>query len=481
MYLLDVKTIMISFTILHVFSVGILLLFRKSYPESMKGINHWVFSFSLHILGICLLAFSDRINPNVAIISGNVVLIFATVLILRGLGSFLEKKVSLLSNVLELSAFGILHTYFTVFEPSLTFRIVNFSFFYALIFLHCLYVIWFVPPRSTKSDVYYLWVYILGIALVSILRGIMIYAYPPGGDSILSIYSAMDSYFLIALQSLAMGMVFYMIMLMNRRLTQELEGSILEAKELAHAASQANQIKTDFLANVSHELRTPLHCIIGINSLLMSTDLDPEQKEYAQTISVTSKELHHLIDDILDFSKMSSGSLDMEFQPFLLGTLWQNLEAEYSAEARRKNIVFMLESSCHPELELHGDSRRLYQVFSHLTDNAIKFTEQGSVTVSVQCMDETSGRTRLRFTVEDTGVGIADEMKNHIFKQFVQADNSFTRRHGGMGIGLAISKEIVALMGGQIGFESKFGVGSKFWFQLDLPKVLRSETLQRLS
>jgi two-component system, sensor histidine kinase and response regulator len=233
------------------------------------------------------------------------------------------------------------------------------------------------------------------------------------------------------------------------------------------AALEATRIKSEFLANMSHEIRTPMNGVLGMVELLGCTTLDSKQRRYVSTLESSANGLMTVLNDILDFSKIEAGKLRITYAPASLRDLMEEVAELFSRRAHEKT----LELTCHieagvPEM-LELDAHRLRQVLSNLTGNAIKFTERGQVVLRVRAVE---GR-RVRFEVQDTGIGISDEVLPKLFGAFVQADGSMTRRYGGTGLGLSISKQLVTLMGGELGVITKAGEGSTFWFNLPAREV----------
>jgi PAS domain S-box-containing protein len=245
---------------------------------------------------------------------------------------------------------------------------------------------------------------------------------------------------------------------------QELQHKNDQLADALIAAREVTRFKTRFLANMSHEIRTPMNGVLGMTELLLETPLSGEQSDYAQAVSDSCHALIGLVDDVMDLSKMESGKFAIENVAFDLRAALDQVVQPQSAAAQAKGVEMVTEISALLPSSVRGDPGRFRQVLGNLLGNAVKFTDKGRIVLRAELAGEMEGAYTLRFVVQDTGIGVTPEQVPSLFESFVQVDNSSTRNYGGAGLGLAIAKQLVEIMRGEIGAESKPGQGSTFWF-----------------
>jgi signal transduction histidine kinase len=298
-----------------------------------------------------------------------------------------------------------------------------------------------------------------------------------GGHSWLVVSSASASYFerhstgmpviiLFACLAGSLGVAFYL----HRSITQaQRNRRLLKELSVAHEqALAAGRLKTQFLANVSHELRTPMNGILGMSQMLRDTPLSAEQQVYAETLDESAQRLGRIIDEVLDFSALEAGSVELQQHSVEVRELVHRVRRTFRGAAEAKGLELVVEIDPVVPCSVLGDEPRIRQLLTHLVENAVKFSERGTVTISTTLLGRTEQRHRICFEVEDQGIGIRQEVLPRLFESFEQGDGSSTRRHGGTGIGLAISRELAALMGGTLTVESVVGKGTRVRLTLDL-------------
>ncbi len=408
------------------------------------------------------------------------ILISCTAILLAGLGLYAKAYNAVLPGFFLL--FGLGFTYYTAIRKSNFKRVAHLLSILFLIFATwtaCLtggffspglWLVFFVPVVSAlcreKS-----WFFIYNTMAVLVV--FFLYLGPSWGPGVLNINEFRPFFMGVVFLNFSIGLFLHMEW--NRENRKGMENSMETLARASEDAQTALEVKDRFLANMSHEIRNPMNGIIGMMHVLLDSDLDEEQRKHSNIVYSSARALLSIVNDILDLSKIEAGKLELDILSFDLEIAIEDIISLPQLQARQKGIEFTYTIDAEVPRLLKGDIGRIRQVILNLTGNAIKFTESGSVGLSVTLVEDSEDMARLHFNIDDTGIGIKDDTLNDLFGAFIQADASITKQYGGTGLGLSISKLMVEMMDGKIGAESIEMIGSTFWFELPLAKKAPGE------
>lgn len=319
-----------------------------------------------------------------------------------------------------------------------------------------------VPLLSSRLDIFRLYAY------PAVIPSCLL-AFVEGSNSLVFLYGLLALIFILAMDRSAA--LTHQLVSETIRHSLEEEQHAADLEQARAAAEAASIAKSRLLANMSHELRTPLNGVLGFGTLLGHTELSEEQQAYVAMQRQSGEQLLQLITDVLDLSQLEAGMVTVADQPVQLIVVMDQVLENYQPKALRKHLHFSVSSDPALAPDLMGDQGKLQQILSHLTDNAIKFTEQGQVEVSLKVLETSVHHQRLAITISDSGIGITADQRDRIFQMFTQGDDSTTRRYGGTGLGLAICRKLASLLGGEIHVDSQAGQGSRFTFTLSLQRL----------
>ena len=426
---------------------------RKRYA----GIDFWFLDYVLQIAGLSLVFLRGHIPDLASFVLGNTLILSGLLALYMGLERFTGKVGSQVHNLVLLGLFVCSQSYFTFHTPSLTARSFNVSAALLALFIQCAWLLWRRADAEMRAMTHGAAVIFSCYCLVTVVRLGFFATHAANQDFFNS--GTLDALLVLMYQVLLVLLTYSLFLMVNRRLLGEIQS-------YAAAAESANRAKTRFLANMSHEFRTPMSAITGFSNLLLDSEPAPEQRGHLEAIKQSSQILLVLLNDVLDLAKVEAGKLVIEGTPFDPRLVVEETARMLRPGAESKGLRLETRVQAEVPRRLLGDPTRLKQVLTNLVGNAVKFTERGSIGISVETAPPEGAAARLRFCVRDTGLGIAAHQLPRIFTPFAQSDDSVARASGGAGLGLNISLELVRLMGGRLEVESREGEGSSFYFSL---------------
>ena len=493
MITLDMRTVLLGYAISNAICLSIIYSLWSKHRHRSPAFDFWLGSFVLQFFSMLMFSLRDVVPEPVAILLGVPTSLVGVFLLYRGLCEYLGQSCPQRQNQLLLSVLIGIHVYFLWVQPSLQIRGLNFTLGLLLLFGQIAWLLLHriaAPLRASTSVLGWITVAYCVVSLGRIFVALLVESpeafYAPG--------QYLSLLFLVY-QMLGIGMAFALLLLVNNRLLADLESDLvvrkrIEADLLNHrnhleetvalrtadlsvakeAAEAANVAKSAFLANMSHELRTPLHQMKGLVTLVRLGPLSAKQIGYLDKLDLSGKRLTGIIDTILQLTDIEAKRIKLAAEPADIRQLVTEAVETFRGEADTKGLRLVLEQ-CDLPPRLLCDPALLRSALNNYIGNALRFTEAGGVSVRVEVAEEDEEGVLLRCAVEDTGSGIKPDVLPRLFSIFEQVDNSSTRKYGGTGLGLAMTKKLAQLMGGDVGCTSTPNVGSTFWFTATLRKA----------
>ncbi|MEW5735092.1 MAG: response regulator [Thermodesulfobacteriota bacterium] len=439
---------------------------RPRYP----GFLAWTFSTAWCAAGLLLIGLRGVLPDFISILFANLMIFFGMAFICRGLNQFAQAPANNWFDFGPLAVALPIYIHYTFTTNSMQMRLVWGSLFLSYYFLRGAIISWRKLPRVMGGRNLLLTGSFAFIGLLTLVRSVVtLFVGDPHGSELGG--DLLQGSFLLLMLFGNNLMTLNFIVINSQRLEKDLTDAERRTQAAREQAEAANEAKSRFLANMSHEIRTPMNAVIGMAHLAMDAGEGPKRREYLSTIAQSGRTLLSIVNDILDYSKIEAGKIELEESRFELDEVLSQVESVVRLGASEKDVELIFQ--VHPEtpFAFRGDPLRLKQVLVNLVGNAVKFTEKGEVGVSIEPQGSAEGLAEILFTVWDTGIGLEPGQAEGLFRPFVQADSSMTRQYGGSGLGLSISKGLVECMQGRIWAEGRQGGGSNFFFTVRLGLV----------